>query len=414
MAAITLTPDTQTLSPTPLQQSPTWLTFYQGHQGANRHRGHCQIEAADDLEAVVCWLRAKASDSRATFEAYSKEANRFLTWAAIERGKRLSDLTAADLEAYQRFLGNPQPAHRWIGKQGRRRPRDGSWHPPFTRCLDPVSIKTAMRILGSLFAFLVAVNYLSGNPLIAISIKSPPDQQHGMVERYLTEVQWQAVQATIEALPRATARERAHYHRCRWLLHLMYYTGLRRSEIVTGRMRDFDVTDDGRVLRVLGKGRKKRRVPVPSPLAQELAIYRTALGLTPWPAHDDIAPLVDRVVQRAGAQEGISASTINRIVKTIFRLAADGIRKTSPADEAKLLTMSNHWLRHTYATRLVDRGMSLEAAQDNLGHNNINTTRGYLHVAEKQRIQTTERLFAMEAAPITKAAHDIEHSENGK
>lgn len=412
MAAIPLLPDTKALSPTPLQQTPAWASFYHGHQGANRYRGHCQIEASDDLEAVVCWLRAKGSRSRDTFAAYSKEANRFLAWAAIERNKRLSDLTAADFEAYQRFLANPQPAQRWIGPHGRRRPREGSWHPPFTRPLDTSSIRIAMRILGSLFAFLVAANYLSGNPLIVVTIVSPPQQQHDVVERFLTEAQWQAVQAAIEALPRATERERAHYHRCRWLLHLLYYTGLRRSEVVTSRMRDFDVTNDGRILRVLGKGNKRRRVPVPAPLTQELAIYRTSLGLAPWPAHDEDAPLVAQVVRRSGEQDGISASTIHRTVKTIFLLAAEGIETASPADAAKLLSMSNHWLRHTYATRIVDCGVSLEAAQDNLGHSSIDTTRRYRHVDERLRIQATEHAFSREMASGKPSATDTLHSDD--
>lgn len=381
------------LPPVPLQNVSAWEDYYHGYMGPNRHQGHCQIEVGNDLEAVVLWLRVKGSRSRATFDAFSKEANRFLCWAAIERDKRLSDITVADLEVYQRFLQDPQPANRWVGPHGRRRPPTGEWFPPFTRGLNDRSIETAMRILGGLFAFLVGVNYLAGNPFVAITITAPAASQTHLVERFLTATQWQAVKAAIEALPRNNGRERNHYHRCRWVLHLLYYTGLRRAEVVTGRMRDFELTSDGRILRVLGKGRKHRRVPVPAPLAQELALYRQSLQLPPWPSPQEDTPLVVRMVVKSGEDDRISPSTLHRIVKTILSLAADQLEAGAPADAARLRTMSNHWFRHTYATELLDRGVDMAHAQDILGHSDINTTRGYSHVKEQQRIAQVERAF---------------------
>ena len=89
---------------------------------------------------------------------------------------------------------------------------------------------------------------------------------------------WQAVKASIDAMPRDTAREQEHYARVRWLISLLYLMGLRISEVVNNPMGGFfrRRNRDGQDrwwLAITGKGDKERLLPGATVLSvQNLAV----------------------------------------------------------------------------------------------------------------------------------------------
>lgn len=255
-----------------------------------------------------------------------------------------------------------------------------------------------MRTLQSLFGFLHKVAYLRGDPFYAIHVATPPRQQVHTIRRYLTEAQWKAVTRSLQEMPRDTPLDSRRYHRTRWILFLLYLSGMRRSEVVNARMNAFVWQPEGRMLKVLGKGRKEREIPVTIRLVQELGIYRESLGLSPWPEPGDDGPLVWRItgldVEDDSPDHGIGIATLNRVMKDLFSAAADRMMASDPGIAGQLRRMSPHWLRHTYGTELLAHGESLEVAQDNLGHESINTTRLYSQVKTQHRVKTTEKAFA--------------------
>lgn len=382
---------------TPLLHPERWHGFYADYSGDNRNDSYCQIEARHDLEAVAYWLRKTATRSKATLESFTREANRFLAWAAIERSKRLSDITGSDLHAYQKFLVDPQPTGRWIGKRGRPTSQDEGWKPPFSGPLSAASRTTAMRTLQSLFGFLHKVAYLRGDPFYAIHVDTPTRQQTTIIRRYLTESQWDAVKVSLQEMPKDTPLALRRYHRTRWVLFLLYLSGMRRSEVVNARMNAFIWQPEGRMLKVLGKGRKEREIPVTIRLVQELGIYRESLGLSQWPDVSDSSPLVWRINESdtddTHIEHGVSTATLNRLIKDLFTAAGNRMESIDPVMADQLRRMSPHWLRHTYGTELLAHGESLEVAQDNLGHESINTTRLYSQIKMRQRVKTTEKAF---------------------
>lgn len=388
---------------TPLHTPEIWAPFYAEYKGQNRSDQYCQIEAASDLEAVAFWIRKAGARSLATRDSYIKEANRFLAWAAITRSKRLSDITGTDLHHYQRFLGNPQPADVWVGRRGPRAVADSGWRPPFAGPLTGASIGTAMRTLLSLFHFLHEAAYLRGNPFVAVSIVQSIKEQDRIVRRNLTDEEWGAVKKAIQSLPRSNESEIKQYCRARWLMFLLYLTGMRRSEVAAARMNDFTQTKDGRVLRVLGKGKKLRSIPVPIRLAQELSLYRGSMGKTPWPDALDDSPLIERIIDLDERSNGdvvlavsdsVHSSTIAKIVKGLFIRTAKMVEQEDPGMATHLRQMSSHWIRHTYGSEMLEKGEDLKVVQDTLGHSDINTSMGYSHQKEKHRIQTSEAVFS--------------------
>jgi integrase/recombinase XerD len=146
----------------------------------------------------------------------------------------------------------------------------------------------------------------------------------------------------------------------RTCFELMYACGLRIGEAAKVEISDIENTKG--VLRIIGKGDKERRVPLPEPMLAKLRrlwlTHRNPRWLTP-----------DR--------SGTGPVSKNALWRT-FRLAvrAAGIKRP----------VNPHGLRHSYATRLLEQGTEARVVQILLGHVNIATTAVYLHLTEPTRV----------------------------
>lgn len=364
-----------------------------GREGVNRASGgRPQIAAQNDVEAVMAWL-ARFADTPATFASYSKEVERLLLWAVIELGKPLSSLAHEDLLVYQRFLGNPQPADRWVMKSGRKWSRfEPDWK-PFAGPLSGTSQRQAIVILNTLFSWLVNAGYLAGNPL-SLS-RQRQRKAKPRITRYLDEELWLETKAAIDAMPRETDRDREHFYRVRWLFSLLYICGLRISEVTKNTMGGFfsrrdKVGEERWWLEITGKGNKTRIVPATNELMVELTRYRRENGLSPCPLPGEPTPLLFPI---GGKQRPLTRSAVHLIVKEVFGRAAKRIegRGQDYAARAELLRASSaHWLRHTAGSNMAGAAMDLRHIRDNFGHESIATTSNYLHSGDDQRHKETE------------------------
>lgn len=148
------------------------------------------------------------------------------------------------------------------------------------------------------------------------------------------------------------------------MLETIYSSGLRISEACGLTVADVDFA--GRALRVRGKGRKERLVPVGQPALTAIDAYWRAV------AHPQNTALPVFLGER-NALDPIRPGTLQRRLKTY--LAAAGL---DPA-------LTPHKLRHSFATHLLDRGADLRSVQELLGHARLSSTEVYTHL-------TTERL----------------------
>ncbi|SPA55131.1 phage integrase family protein [Cupriavidus taiwanensis] len=103
------------------------------------------------VTVVKAWLRDTTDGQGSTFAAYRKEAERLLLWAALERGKGLSQLDLDDRQAYLGFLASPEPASRWCGP---RAPRNQAAWRPLTGPLGAASQRHSLRVLAALFRWM--------------------------------------------------------------------------------------------------------------------------------------------------------------------------------------------------------------------------------------------------------------------
>lgn len=214
--------------------------------------------------------------------------------------------------------------------------------------LNNVSISRRLSCLRSFFRFLNRENYLKNNPMVNIS--SPKKEKH--LPLFLTEGEVTGLIDSVISRDEMGLRDRA-------ILETFYSTGVRISELAGLSIDNIDFI--GAVVKVFGKGKKERMVPIGD----------TALGA--------IRNYLDKRAKQPEAVflnkngKRITDRGIRGIVAKYLRLAS--IRQG----------VSPHTLRHSFATHLLNRGADLRSVQELLGHANLSTTQVYTHL-------TTERL----------------------
>jgi integrase/recombinase XerC len=147
--------------------------------------------------------------------------------------------------------------------------------------------------------------------------------------------------------------------RDRAILETFYSTGIRLSELTALKRMDVDFSSG--LIRVMGKRRKERIVPLGQPAMAALQAYLRAQ-----------APVAG-VIFRNARGGPITPRSVERIMEKYIRQV--GAQKG----------ISPHALRHSFATHLLNNGADLRSVQELLGHANLKTTQIYTHV-------TTDRL----------------------
>lgn len=146
------------------------------------------------------------------------------------------------------------------------------------------------------------------------------------------------------------------------LIETLYSAGIRVSELAGLDMGDLDTASG--LLRVWGKGKKERMVPIGNRAIESINAYRDALNQeTGIGRQSNGAMFLNKDKGR------LSTRSIARVVDKLAR--ACGIA----------VPVSPHALRHTFATHMLDGGADLRAVQELLGHSSLSTTQRYTHVS---------------------------------
>ncbi len=297
--------------------------------------------APDVAGEVVRWLDHLAAERRMspkTVEAYGRDVRQFLAFLYEHLGRRvtlasLRGLAPADIRAFM-------ASRRADGIAGRSLMRSLAGARSFARFLE----KTGKGKVGALGAVRA--------PKVA---KTLPKPIAIAAARRIAETDLRAGE---ERAPWILARDAA-------VLALLYGAGLRISEALALRPKEFPAPGKGDVITVTGKGNKKRMVPVLAAVSKLVAEY---VALCPY----DLAPDGPLFV---GARGGPLSARVIQLAMARLR-GALGLPETA----------TPHALRHSFATHLLARGGDLRAIQELLGHASLSTTQIYTAV-------DTERLL---------------------
>lgn len=223
-----------------------------------------------------------------------------------------------------------------------------------------LTAKSQARILSgirSFYRYLLLDGYLEVDPTELL--ESPHLPKH--LPEYLTTEEVDRLEAAIDLSTREGHRNRA-------IIEVLFSCGLRVSELTHLKMSGLYLQEH--FIRVTGKGRKERLVPISDKAIHELTFWfddRNKMNIKP--GEEDYVFLNNR-------GHHLTRTMILIMVKRLGEAA--GIEKT----------ISPHTLRHSFATALLKGGASLRVIQELLGHAGIGTTEIYTHLDNESLRQT--------------------------
>ena len=302
-------------------------------------------------EAITAYIRGliAADYSVRTVDASVSDLSQFAAFLE-RRGVRVpGEITRVDISAFAEALA--EGSHdTTAGQEGAAQPDR-----PGRSSLRPRSRSTIARKLSIIRRFL---RFCEESGLVesnaAAAVRSPK-----MPRRLPQVLSPQQVSVLLEGMGGSDPLQM----RDRALFELVYSCGLRCQEVLDLRLRDVNV--DACEVRVKGKGRKVRVVPVGEVALDALHRYlheaRTHLGKKGSADEDHV------FISRTGRP--LSSSDVQR------RLGRYLAHAGAP------LGTSPHTLRHSFATHLLEGGADLRAIQELLGHSSLRTTQVYTHVS---------------------------------
>lgn len=226
--------------------------------------------------------------------------------------------------------------------------------------LEPASLARKLSAVRSFFRFLVRQGTVTRNPAKLVDrIKLPKKQPAFLTVDDITRLLDLPDDSTYLGL-----RDLA-------MLELFYSSGLRVSELVGLNLEDLQL--QARLVKVRGKGKKERIVPVGVPAVEVLQRYLAVRGLESSGPVDPVAVFLN---YRGGR---LTTRSLDRFVKK-YALLSGLIRR-----------IGAHALRHTFATHLLAEGADLRAIQEMLGHASLSTTQRYTHVAIEKLMEVYDK-----------------------
>ncbi len=156
--------------------------------------------------------------------------------------------------------------------------------------------------------------------------------------------------------------------RDRAILETFYSAGLRIGEIVAINIEDLNLSDG--LIKVKGKGRKERIVPVGEKAVGAIKKYLTTSQLT------NTLPFKPLFLNKYGKR--ITTRSVHRIVDKYKKLSG-------------LWDITPHSLRHSFATHLLEGGADLRSVQEMLGHASLSTTQRYTHISMDKLMEVYDK-----------------------
>lgn len=243
------------------------------------------------------------------------------------------------------------------------------------------SIKRKMSSLKSFYAWMYLQKKVDSDPFEYVH---SPKATHALPDFFSEKEIDSLLAANEKRTDKLKDRDQA-------LLMLMFASGLRASEVVNLTFNQVDF--DNRIMKVSGKGNKDRLVPFTTSAKEAMLNYIN----------------------------GLRKDLLKEDTKYIFlnskgnKMTVRGLEYILDEIEAKTGLYGKihpHMLRHSFATKMLNRGADLRTIQELLGHSSIETTSIYTHVAYENMKETYEKTFPRAKKEDSNPDYDEESDKN--
>jgi integrase/recombinase XerC len=296
----------------------------------------------EQLRSFLDYIRLNRNASAHTVAAYDSDLSQFIAFASEQTGKRDTlQPKHLDLALIRGFLAE-------LYRQGQAR----------------ASVARKVSALRTFVRYLRREGWIDSDPA---ALAVAPKREHKVPAHLSVDEMSQLLEAPDVSTPLGR-RDRA-------ILELFYASGIRLSELVALDLEDVDLP--GRMVRVMGKGRKERIVPFNQKAAAALRAWlKDGLALRAHPKAK---------IPRSNSREEplfVNARGGRLTGRSVQRLVARYVKSCSTR-----FGISPHALRHSFATHLLQAGADLRAIQELLGHVQLSTTQRYTHVNVAQLLE---------------------------
>jgi integrase/recombinase XerD len=293
----------------------------------------------DEIESFLNYLTVEKGFSGNTIEAYRNDLYQLAEFAGATSTKESTMPTWASFgrEGMQKYLMNLKE-----------------------RNYAPTTVARKVAAMRSFFEFLTNEGKLKENP--SQDIASPK------IGRALPKpISITQMRRLLEE-PAKQARQEAK--RDTAILHLLYASGMRVSELVSLNLEDVDLKEG--FVRCFGKGHKERIIPIHERAAQAVDEYLNEVRPNLVHNKNETSLFVNARGER------LTRQGLWQILKDYAK--AVGLEKVTP-----------HTMRHSFATHMLSGGADLRSVQELLGHANISTTQIYTHLTTEHIRRTYEK-----------------------
>lgn len=411
-----------------------WPVNLLGEDGEFRGPTVNAYRATNDREAQQAWVqKAVASMALPSQVVVHRAIERLVLWALVERKLALSSLGTPDLLAFREFLYEP-PAY-WCGRDRVLRGSE-DWR-PLRGPLKAAGVRQIIVFVRQMYADWYASGYLRLDPAHKLShhrfqTKEQRDEAKlaalEAAKKMTMNVGRSFVRQDLEAMVREldAMEDVPTTRRLRAILSLYLDSGLRRSEV---DMLTFGTPVPVRLdnelsgwlqITVLGKGDKPRTIPIlqrtmdalEAHLKDRLQLIESGKLPHTYRLEREQTPVLSilQPMRRAAGQAGpgmtpadaprkenkdgrLSAGSIAGLLKEFFKRVAVNQHEHLVAGQADFHAASTHWLRHTFAHRLLyEAGAKLPTVQKLLGHQSLATTGLYVEADMAERVRAVAQL----------------------
>jgi integrase/recombinase XerC len=276
--------------------------------------------------------------------------NKFLRYIALE--KRYSPNTiesySTDLTQFEKYLDELSDGHDIYWRKIDKRYIRHFLMELQQQGLNKRSIARKVATLKSFFKFLEKEQTVDKS--IASGIKMP--RFDNKLPEYLSREEIEKIVNLPDLSNFEGVRDKA-------ILEMFYSCGVRLSELLNLKLEDLMLREDA--IRVIGKGKKERILPIGAPAKNSLLNYLD------W--------------RKKVVQHGIQEIFVLKSGKNMYPMAVQRLIKEYINKVVSISSASPHMLRHSYATHLLDSGANIRVVKDLLGHESLSTTQVYTHLS---------------------------------
>jgi len=277
------------------------------------------------LDAFSKHLQNKNA-SELTIAAYQTDLIQFFEFAAHELGVEPQSVEVENIDKYI--------IRSYMGRMSQK-------------SLNRKSIARKVAAMRSFFKFLCREGVVTQSPVLKITTPKIPKN----LPRFLFQEHMDKLLTAADLISQNGIRDQV-------IIELLYGSGLRVSELVGLNISDVDL--ESSLIRVTGKGRKERIVPLTDPAKETIAAY---------------------LERRKDQQEALILNYQDtRLTSRSVRRILDKLERKANLNQH----IHPHMLRHTFATHLLDGGADLRSVQELLGHKKLSSTQIYTHLTKEK------------------------------